>query len=69
MRNISLLLIALSLVVCSTAMAATIAGDSAYLAILHPEKWGLDSLITSVLTAVGVFIVGWFTHPPRGKKK
>lgn len=69
MKKMQLFFTALAIFICATAFSATISGNSAMLAIVNPASWGLDSAITSIVSAAVVFIVGWFTKPPRKNKK
>lgn len=45
--------------------AANSVANSNMLAILHPEQWGLDGLIKSLITIGFSYVIGLFTKKPN----
>ena len=38
-------------------------------AVVNPNNWGLDSVITQIVAALASFIVGFFVKSPQERKK
>lgn len=48
---------------------ATSMGDGVSLgAVINPSNWGLDEVITQIVSAVASFIVGFFIKSPAERK-
>lgn len=68
MKKVSLALVFISLFCCISVFSSTTHNQPALLALVNPSQWGLDNAVASIVSALVVFIVGWFTKAPKIKK-
>lgn len=68
MKPLKLSFLAIAFGLCTFSFNCMASGHSVILTILHPDQWGLDSAISSIITAAAVFLIGLFTKKPTRKK-
>jgi hypothetical protein len=68
MKKLKLSFLAIAFALCTFSINCMASGHSVMLTILHPDQWGLDSAISSVITAAVVFLIGLFSKKPTRKK-
>lgn len=68
MNKLKLSFLAIAFALCTFSFNCLASGHSIMLTILHPDQWGLDSAVSSIITAAVVFLIGLFTKKPTRKK-
>lgn len=68
MKKSILLMVAMWVLLCVSGVAQNVGGNVTLAAVINPSNWGLDSIITQVIAALGSFIVGLFLKSPADKE-
>jgi len=68
MKKSILLMVAMWVLLCMSGVAQNVGGNVTLAAVINPSNWGLDSIITQVIAALGSFIVGLFLKSPADKE-
>lgn len=61
-------MVAMWVLLCMSGVAQNVGGNVTLAAVINPSNWGLDSIITQVIAALGSFIVGLFLKSPADKE-
>ena len=61
-------MLAMWFLLCVSGVAQNVGGNVTLAAVINPSNWGLDSIITQVIAALGSFIVGLFLKSPADKE-
>ena len=68
MKKSILLMVAMWILLCMSGVAQNVGGNVTLAAVVNPNNWGLDGVITQIVAAVASFIVGLFLKSPASKK-
>lgn len=68
MKKSILLMVAMWVLLCISGVAQNVGGNVTLAAVVNPNNWGLDQVITQVIAAIGSFVVGLFLKSPADKK-
>ena len=68
MKKSILLMVAMWILLCMSGVAQNVGGNVSLAAVVKPNNWGLDGVITQIVAAVASFIVGLFLKSPADKK-
>lgn len=61
-------MVAMWCLLCMSGVAQNVGGNVTLAAVVNPNNWGLDQVITQCIAALGSFIVGLFLKSPADKK-
>ena len=68
MKKSILLMVAMWILLCMSGVAQNVGGNVTLAAVVNPNNWGLDAVITQIVASIGSFIVGLFLKSPADKK-
>ena len=68
MKKSILLMVAMWVLLCMSGVAQNVGGNVTLAAVVNPNNWGLDAVITQIVASIGSFIVGLFLKSPADKK-
>ena len=61
-------MVAMWVLLCMSGVAQNVGGNVTLAAVVNPNNWGLDAVITQIVASIGSFIVGLFLKSPADKK-
>ena len=68
MKKSILLMVVMWFLLCVSGVAQNVGGNVTLAAVINPQNWGLDQVITQLIAALGSFLVGLFLKSPADKK-
>lgn len=69
MKKAFILLLSMWYLLAMSGFASSMGDGVSLGAVINPNNWGLDEVITQVIAAVASFIVGFFIKSPAERKK
>lgn len=69
MKRAFILLLSMWYLLAMSGFASSMGEGVSLGAVINPNNWGLDEVITQIVAAVASFIVGFFVKSPSERKK